>query len=173
MGRAFFKLTLFFCIVLLANCQSNNTERIIIPPFLDIPRLETSASKYVEEIRSDNKKYRIILFDELFPIQDTPFEEQNRVLENYIAALEQTGWEFLGIVEGQTGRDERVWRYIDNEDSCSVTIKPRLVDYYKEIGDVYFGIESHDRIQFQLTEDLSVPCKNRIPSKSFDTITEN
>lgn len=166
-------LTLFFCTLLLTNCQSNETERIHIPPFLDIPRLETSASKYVEDIRSDNQKYRVILFDELFPIQDTSLEEQNRILENYIIALEQTGWEFFGTVESQYGGHDRVWRFVSAENNCSITIRPRLVNYYKEIGDVYFGIESHDRIHFKLTEDLSVPCKHRIPSKSFDTIPED
>lgn len=124
---------------------------------------------YVEDIRSDNQKYRVIIFEELFPLRDTKIEEQNRILENYIVNLEQTGWKYFGIVESHYEGVDRVWRFSTDEQDCDVTIKLRLVDYYKEVGDVYFGVESHDRIQFQLTEDVSTPCKLKIPSKSFES----
>ena len=161
------KLTLLFASLVLIHCQANKSERIKIPPFLDIPRVETNASIYIEDIRSENGKYRVIIFNELFPTKDTLIDEQNRILDNYIATLEQTGWEFFGTIKNPNIGLDKVWQHHLHKQDCSVTIKLRLIDYYKEIGDVYFGIESHDRIQFQLTEDLSTPCAQRIPSKSY------
>ena len=163
------KFTFLLSAVLFTNCQSEETDHINIPPFLDIPRIETTASAYVEDIRSENQKYRVIIFDELFPSKETKIEDQKRILDNYIINLEQAGWEYFGTVENHYKRVDRVWRFIADKENCAVTIKLRLVDYYKEIGDVYLGVESHDRIQFQLTEDLSTPCKLRIPSKSFES----
>ena len=167
------KLFRVFIILLLtlhlASCRNNEIERIQINPHLDIARAETVASKYVEDIRSPNEKYRIIIFDELFPIRDTPKEKQKQVLKNYIEALEKTNWQFFGTVESQYGSTDQVWRRQPTNDACPATIKIRLVDYYKEIGDVYFGIESHDRIQFQLSEDLSKPCGLRVSSKSLNS----
>jgi len=163
------KFALLLSTLLFANCQSEEIDRINIPPFLDIPRLKTTASAYVEDIRSENQKYRIIIFDELFPERGVKIEEQNRALDNYTIELEQNGWENFGTVENHYGGTDRVWRHVTDDEDCAVTIKLRLIDYHKEIGDVYFGVESHDRIQFQLTEDLSTPCKLRIPSKSYES----
>lgn len=160
------KFALLISIFTLISCNDNHKDRIYVSPYLDIPRMETVPSKYVEYLYSEGNTYGFIIIEELFPYFETSINEQNAILKKYFEALEVSGWEHTGTMESQFENSYAVWKLKTSQNDCPVSLKIRLVDYYREVSDVYFGVESHDRILIEIVENLSEPCNQRLKIKT-------
>ena len=155
--------------LLLISCNSQTEDHIRLHPYLDIPRIETLPSDTVEDIESPDKNFRVIILLENFPHQDTKIDKQKEVLEYYVEALKQTEWQFASRELHSTGTQQFVFYYKTDDRYCPASLSVRHLDYYKEIGDVYFGIESHNKIEFVLSEDRTNQCQSRLPSNNLSS----